>query len=182
MTWFQLAAFGSALTMLGSPARAGEIFGGEFEHAAQLGIAAGNDEKGVDLELGYRTEPLSHRILFGPRVYGLLSENVRGGTSFASVGLLWRRRFTSRLYGQLGFGVAVHDGAVNLSDAEVPRDRIVFGSRALFQSELDLGWTLTQRLAVEASYVHISNAGIWTRVNPGMDDIGARLVYRFGGP
>jgi lipid A 3-O-deacylase len=176
-----LAMLGFALTALGGPAMAGEVVMGGFQHAAQLGIAAGNDEGGADLQLGYRTEPLSHRFLFGPRAYGLLSKNLIGDTSFASVGLLWRRDFTSRLYGQLGVGVAVHDGAVKLTDAEVPRDRIVFGSRALFQSELDLGWTLSRRWAVEASYVHLSNAGIYGGPNPGMDDVGARVIYRFGG-
>jgi lipid A 3-O-deacylase len=182
MKQLPLLAIGCALTVLGGSARAGEIFEGEFQHAAQLGIAAGNDEGGVDLELGYRSEPLSHRFLFGPRVYGLLSKNLIGDTSFASTGLLWRRNFTSHLYGQFGFGVAVHDGAVKLSEAEVPRDRIVFGSRALFQSELDLGWSLSRRWAVEASYVHISNAGLYGGPNPGMDDVGVRVIYRFGGP
>jgi lipid A 3-O-deacylase len=175
-----LAAIGCALGVLGSPAMAGEIFVGEFQHAAQLGIAAGNDESGVDLQLGYRTEPLRH-VFSHPRVYGLLSKNLSGDTSFESAGLLWRRAFTSHLYGQLGVGVAVHDGAVKLSDAEVPRDRIVFGSRVLIQSELELGWWLTPRWAVEASYVHISNGGIPGGPNPGMDDIGGRVVYRFGG-
>ncbi|HEX4712911.1 acyloxyacyl hydrolase [Phenylobacterium sp.] len=160
---------------------AGEIFAGGFQHAARLGIAAGDEESGADLELGYRTEPLSRRIIFGPRVYGLLSKNLNGDTNFASAGLLWRKNFTSRLYGQLGFGLAVHDGAVDLADAGTPRDRIAFGTRVLFQSELSLGWSLSRRWAVEASYVHISNGGIKANVNPGMDDVGARVVYRFGG-
>lgn len=174
-----LAAIGCALAALGSPTRAGEVFAGGFQHGVELGIAAGHEEKGVDLELGYRTEPLNH-LFSHPRVYGLLSKNLSGDTSFASVGLLWRRDFTSRLYGQFGFGVAVHDGAVNFADVGTRRDKIVFGSRALFQPELDLGWSLSRRWAVEASYVHISNGHLLARINPGMDDLGARLVYRFG--
>jgi lipid A 3-O-deacylase len=164
-------------------ARAGEVFAGAFQHAAELHIAAGDEEKGVDAELGYRTEPLEHRILIGrPRVYGLLSKNSSGDTSFASVGLLWRRDFSSRLYGQFGMGLAIHDGAVDRADAHGARDKIVFGSRVLFEPELGLGWRVSRHWAIEASYVHISNGHIWTRVNPGMDDVGGRIVYRLGAP
>lgn len=165
-----------------APAFAGEVFTGAFQHGAQLGISAGDEEEGIDAELGYRTEPLGRRILFGhPRAYGLLSKNLSGDTSFASVGLLWRRNFSSRLYGQVGVGLAIHDGAVDRADTRGDHNKIVFGSRVLFQPELGLGWRLSPHWAVEASYVHISNAHIWTDVNPGMDDVGGRIVYRFDG-
>ena len=36
---------------------------------------------------------------------------------------------------------------------------------------------ITPRLATELSYVHISNAHILSNINPGMDDMGMRLVY-----
>jgi lipid A 3-O-deacylase len=175
-----LALIACALAGLAGPVRADEVFAGGFAHGVKMGIAAPTEEKGVDLQLGYRTDPLSH-IFSHPRVYGLLSENLSGDTSFASVGLLWRRDFTASLYGQFGLGVAVHDGAVNFADVGTRTDKIVFGSRVLFQPELDLGWSLSRHWAVEASYVHISNGHLWTRINPGMDDVGARLVYRFGG-
>jgi hypothetical protein len=181
MKLLPLAAIGCALTVLGGPASAGEIFTGGFEHGVEWGISAGDEEKGADLELGYRTEPLSHRFLFGrPRLYGMISKNLSGDTNFASAGLLWRRDFTSRLYGQIGLGVAVHDGAVSRADVGTRRDKIAFGSRVLFQPELDLGWSLSRHWAVEASWVHVSNAHLWTNVNPGMDDVGARIIYRFG--
>ena len=35
--------------------------------------------------------------------------------------------------------------------------------------------------AVEATWTHISNAHLRTGINPGMDDLGVRVVKRFGG-
>ena len=162
-----------------APAVAGEVFVGGLEHAASTALAAGDEEDGVDVQLGFRTDPLSRRILFGhPRAYGLLSINSAGDTNFATAGLLWRRDFNARLYGQFGFGLAVHDGAVDGADADGDPNKIIFGSRVLFESELGLGWRLSDRWGLEASYVHVSNGHIWTDINPGMDDIGARIVYR----
>jgi hypothetical protein len=164
------------------PAWAGEAFVGAFQHAADVHISSPNDgERGLDLELGYRTGSLGWRFLGRPRAYGLLSKNLSGNTNFASAGLLWRRDFTSHLYGQIGFGLAIHDGAVTRADADGDPHKIVFGSRVLFQPELGLGWRLSRRSAIEISYVHISNGTLWTKVNPGMDDVGLRFACRFGG-
>jgi len=167
---------------IAAPARADEFFTGAYQHAAELHISAGDEEGGVDAELGYRTEPMQRRILFGrPRVQFLLSRNLSGDTNFAALDLLWRHDYSERFYGQLGFGLAVHDGVVHRADLRGRTNRIAFGSRVLFEPELDFGWRLSPRLALEASYVHISNGHIWTKVNPGMDDVGVRLIYRVGG-
>ena len=53
------------------------------------------------------------------------------------------------------------------------------GSRFLFHPALALGARLSSRWAVEVVWNHFSNAGLG-RVNPGMDDFGGRLVFRFG--
>ena len=53
-----------------------------------------------------------------------------------------------------------------------------FGSRILFEPELGLGVQLSERVSVEASWIHVSNAGLLSRQNPGMDNIGLRLNYR----
>jgi hypothetical protein len=50
----------------------------------------------------------------------------------------------------------------------------------LFQPEVALGWRVTERVAVEASWLHISHGQLFGRQNPGLSDIGIRLVYGFG--
>jgi lipid A 3-O-deacylase len=93
---------------------------------------------------------------------------------------LWRRHFGERFYGQVGVGLAVHDGVAYNSELHGRTDTRPLGSRVLFQEEASLGLKLTPRWALEATYVHISNAHLWTKINPGMDDVGGRLVYRWG--
>jgi len=176
----RLASIACAAGAVSGAARAQEVFVGAFEHGTNLHIGVGDEEEGIDAQLGFRTEPLDRRILFGrPRAYGFVSINTSSDTNFAAAGLLWRRDFGSRLYGQAGVGLAIHDGAVNRADTKGNPNKIVFGSRVLFAPELGLGWRISRRLALEASYVHVSNAHIWTDVNPGMDDVGARLVYQW---
>ena len=53
--------------------------------------------------------------------------------------------------------------------------------RILFEPEIALGYRVSERLALEASYLHISHATIFGDQNPGLTDIGVRAVYRFGG-
>ena len=60
--------------------------------------------------------------------------------------------------------------------------RIDFGSHVLFEPELALGVDLNERLAVEASYTHLSTGQIFAQgKNQGLDDAGVRLVWKFGG-
>ena len=56
--------------------------------------------------------------------------------------------------------------------------RTDFGSRVLFAPELGVGYQASERVAIEASWVHISNAQLLSRQNPGMDSVGIRLSYR----
>ncbi len=166
----------------GGRAAAAEVFTGAFAHSLNLHISAGDEEHGVDGELGYRTDRVDALHLIGrPRVYGLISKNFSGQTDFASVGLLWRHGFGSRVYAQAGIGLAIHDGVAYPSELKGRKDRVVLGSRVLFEPEITFGVKLGHRIAVEAGWVHISNGHIWTDINPGMDSLGGRLVYRLGG-
>jgi hypothetical protein len=54
-------------------------------------------------------------------------------------------------------------------------DKIAFGSRILFEPELAIGTQVGDRLAVEASWVHMSHAQVFGRENPGIDSFGIRL-------
>ena len=45
----------------------------------------------------------------------------------------------------------------------------------LFEPELAVGAQVNGRLSVEASWVHMSHAQLFSRENPGIDNLGVRL-------
>ena len=47
--------------------------------------------------------------------------------------------------------------------------RTDLGSRILFAPELGLGYRFSDRVAIEATWVHLSHAQLFSRQNPGMD-------------
>lgn len=170
-------AFALALAAA-TPAGATEIFGGVFIHDVDLGLTACCSEGGANIQFGLRSDPLG-RVLGGElRAYGLGSVNTDGGVAFAAAGLVVRYDLTPSLYLQPGLGAAIHDGPGEKFQAT--NDRLYFGSRVLFQPELSLGWRMSERLSAELTWVHLSHAQLAGRQNPGTDDIGLRLVWRFG--
>jgi hypothetical protein len=163
-----------------SSSAAQEVFAGAFSHATDWNLGAGVEEHGTDVELGLRSARLQGLKAVGrPMTYVLASKNLNARTNFAAVGLLWRRNFNRRLYGQLGFGLAIHDGSVGPTDNPGQGDRIVWGSRILFEPEAAIGLRLGRRWGLEAAYVHTSNGHLWTRINPGRDQFGVRIVRGF---
>lgn len=182
MTGRGLAA---ALALLGSSAAptlacAQEAWVGVFAPDAHVGIADCCFERRADIQAGLRTAPLVSVPRFGGlRVYALGSANTSGGVPFAAAGAAWRFPIAaSGFYVQPGLGGAVQFG----SDAkyQVTPDRLYLGSRLLFEPELSVGWRGAGPWAVEAAYVHLSHAQLAGRQNPGLDDVGLRLVYAFG--
>lgn len=157
-------------------------------------IYEGDEESGtVDVQLGYRSAPL--RFALRPRLTAKLQISTAGRTSFASLGAEWRQHaLRDRIYGQVGVGVTVHDGyrftpdpfRPDLSQREAARrydlylTRTSWGSRLLFNPNAALGVRLTDRLAAELAWEHFSHAQLFSRQNPGSDNVGLRLVRRFG--
>jgi hypothetical protein len=153
--------------MAGTPATAGDLFGGLYVHDVKTPLDKSGIEAGADVMLGYRGGPIARTPL---RPYAFVAVNTAGETSYAAVGL--SARLGGRIYVRPGLGLAVHSG----SAGDVYRtDRIAFGSRLLFEPELAVGAQLGDRLAVEASWVHMSHAQVFGRENPGIDNFGIRL-------
>ncbi len=183
-----------ALGLAVGPARAGDLFAGVYDHA--LAAPAGS-EHGEDIMLGFRTDPIAGWTwLAKPSVHIILSGNSRVATDFVALGLNWRLPigFGGRLYLRPGFGVAYTNGEANVGNAYaagltpaeharrlyLSQTRIDFGSHAQFEPELALGYRLTPRWGVEASYVHLSNGQILHHgKNQGLDDAGLRVAYSF---
>jgi len=174
-----LAAMIAALA-LAAPALAGELFGGVYTNRVDLGVAVCCAESGADIELGYRTGPLKGLARLGDwRLYAFGSANTSGGVDFAAAGLAWRVHLSRRFYAQAGIGGAVQDGSA--SQTPGPKPGLYLGSRFLFEPEATLGLILTPRWSAEASYLHLSHGYLAGKNNPGLDDLGVRVVYRFGG-
>jgi len=157
-------------------------------------IYEGSEEDGtVDVQVVYRSAPLNFAL--HPRLTGKLQINTAGRTSFASIGAEWRRHLPhSRIYGQVGVGLTVHDGydftpnpfEPGLTQAQaqrrydIYREHISFGSQVLFNPNAAVGVQLTPRWALEATWEHFSHAQIFSEQNPGMDTLGLRLVRTLG--
>ena len=163
---FLFAALAAGLT---APAAAGELFGGLFVHDVDTPLTLSGVEGGADVQLGWRGGRIGKTPL-QPYIFGAL--NTAGETNYAAVGLA--ARFGRHIYVRPGLGIAVHTGsAKNVEDPT--NGKVDFGSRILFEPELAIGADITDRLSLEASFVHLSHAQLFGRQNPGMDNIGVRL-------
>lgn len=172
----RLLLFGlsAAAAISAGAAAAGEAFVGVYAHDVEA-IALGGSERGAQVAVGYRTEPIEPlRAVGRPSLYGFGAANTSGGVSYSAAGLSWR--LGKKLFLRPGVGLAVHTGKV----AKFQQGQeLNLGSRVLAELELGLGWQFGERLAVEASIVHLSHAQSRGRQNPGLDDIGVRLTYGF---
>ena len=163
----------AALLLAATPAHAGELFGGVYKHAVDTPLSlSGGDEKGVDLQLGYRFDGLGRT---GLQPYAFAALNSAGDTHYTAAGLSYR--FGRKLYLRPGIGLAVHTGSA--TEFELPGNgEIELGSRILFEPELGVGYQANERLSVEASWVHMSQGTIFSGQNPGIDNIGVRLNWK----
>jgi hypothetical protein len=196
------AAAACAAVAVAAPAFAGEAFVGVYAHDVTfignaVGLGAAGREGGEDIHLGYRTNRIeSLRWLGKPQVHAMLSVNTNNTSNFVAVGFDWRIELgkPGGFYLRPGMGLAYTDGkhglpaanAPNISDEERARrtylyyHRIDFGDPVLFEPELALGYDFNDRWSGELSYTHLSNGQIFHQgKNQGLDDAGARLVYKF---
>jgi lipid A 3-O-deacylase len=155
-----------------SPARAAEIFGGLYVHDIDSPLTKSGVESGIDLHLGWRGDPLTALKI---RPHAFVSVNSAGNTHYAALGI--SRKFGSRVYIRPGVGIAIHTGSATKYQIN-GNDQIEFGSRLLFEPELAIGTRLNDRISLEASWVHLSHAQLFSGQNPGIDNVGVRLNYR----
>jgi len=156
-----------AASALAAPAHAGDLFGGVYVHDVKLPTDKSGLESGVDFQVGYRGGHIMGTPL-QPYVFGAL--NSAGNTSYAAVGL--SAKFGRRIYIRPGLGIAVHTGSAGRF---YRLDKIAFGSRVLFEPELGIGTEINDRVSIEASWVHMSHAQLFSHENPGIDNLGVRL-------
>ena len=155
--------------------QADELFGGVYVHDVKTPLDKSGIENGADLMLGYRARRIGHlwSADIQPYVFGALNTN--GNTSYAAAGLDATFPLGRQWYFRPGVGIAIHNGSAG---KYFRTDKIAFGSRVLFEPEIALGTRLTDRLSVEASWVHMSHAQLFGPENPGIDNLGIRLNLR----
>ncbi|HYW15164.1 MAG TPA: acyloxyacyl hydrolase [Allosphingosinicella sp.] len=164
-----------ALAAAAVPAGAQELFGGVYVHDVDTGLTKSGIEEGADFQLGWRGDRIGAlRAIGSPSPQAFVSVNSAGNTHFAAAGIAWK--IGGRVYLRPGVGLAVHTGPGRVVPGD---DRIDFGSRILFAPEIGAGVQVSDRLSIEASWVHLSHAQLVGPQNPGLDTIGVRLSYRF---
>ncbi|MEO7787487.1 MAG: acyloxyacyl hydrolase [Sphingomicrobium sp.] len=156
-------------SLAATPAHAGELFGGVYEHAVRTPLSLeGGREQGVDFQMGYRGGMIFPGLKLQPYLFGAL--NSVGDTSYAAIGL--SRKFGDRIFIRPGLGIAIHNGSARKFDRP---DRIALGSRLLFEPEVGIGYRISPRATIEASLVHMSHGTLAGGQNPGIDNFGVRL-------
>jgi hypothetical protein len=103
-----------------------------------------------------------------------LSINSHGGTSKIYGGALWEFLSSNGLFFNIGTGLTVHNGQLESDDG----DKKQLGSRVLFRTPIEFGFTFYERHRISILFDHISNADL-ARPNEGLDTIGLRYGFQF---
>jgi lipid A 3-O-deacylase len=168
----RLSACLLAALALPAPARADSVWLGVYRH--DVIIRQARFETGEDIKAGWIGDRLDGlRAIGRPAPHLLVSKSLDGGTDYVAAGLNWT--FGSTLYLRPGIGLSLNNGP---DYAERKGRRVDLGSRVTFEPELAAGWRITDRVALEASWIHLSHAQLFSRQNRGMDSIGLRAVIR----
>lgn len=150
-----------------------EVRGGVLAHDIPI-VAAGRTESGVSLNAELAFTP--SLPLFGgairPVIGGSFAFN--GQTSWVYVDARWEWAGPLFFFG-IGVGPAIQTGN-NLYVSS--NGQKALGSRVLFHIPLEVGLQITPKVRVSAFYEHVSN-GYTAFPNPGMDNIGGRVAFRF---
>ena len=171
-------------------AQAAELRLGAVAHDLGWNAGAGGKEQGAAVQAELVGAALPLPAWTGrPRPSLSASLNTAGDTSYVAANLIWRAPLGGRVFGEATLGYAVHDGEIALpanpadpGRIRTDRERIIFGSRDLFRLNLQVGLALSDRLDAALVLEHLSHGQILAAGrNEGLDSIGLRLGYRFGG-
>ncbi|QNP43942.1 acyloxyacyl hydrolase [Sphingomonas daechungensis] len=144
-----------------TPAQAGEVFGGLYVHDVDTFLTIAGVEDGMDVQLGWRGDRIGKTPL---QPYAFAAVNTSGNTNYAAVGL--SAKFGKQFFVRPGLGIAVHTGSTKGYQID-GNGKLEFGSRVLFEPELGIGAQITDRTSIEASWVHMSHATLFSKQNPG---------------
>jgi lipid A 3-O-deacylase len=169
-------AVACSLASFATPAAAQEVFAGAYVHGVDTPFTLETGEGGADFELGLRFGQVKAlRFIGSPSPYLFASINSGGDTSFGGAGMSWKFG-KGPVYVRPGVGFVVQDGPGERYAANGKRTDL--GSPVLFEPELAIGTLLSDKVSIEASWVHISHARLFnSRQNPGIDMMGVRVEF-----
>jgi lipid A 3-O-deacylase len=154
-----------------------------------LGCDNADKEDGPNLngELVFAS-PAFLEAIGSPRPYVMGSHNLGGDTNFGGAGMHWNWDFADGWSFEPGFGYVIHDGELSFPFPQgdprndvVSESKIFFGSRDLFRTSVSLNRDFGDRWGAQLMYEHLSHGQILGKGrNQGLDNIGVRVIYRFG--
>ena len=165
-----LATVPCVLAAFSPPAHSAELFGGLYVHDVDTPLSKSGIEEGADVMVGVRGGRIGATPL---QPYAFAAVNTSGETNYGAIGI--SAKFGDAIYVRPGVGLAIHTGSSKNFQLE---DKIAFGSRVLFEPEIAVGAKINDRLSLEASWVHMSHGTLFSRQNPGIDNIGVRASLR----
>lgn len=187
-----LAAFGAAMAMAPA-AQAGveEIHVGVMEHnICVLDCKNAFKEDGPNIEIQASFEsPGFLDWAFSPQPYVMASINTAGDTSFGGFGLEWRWNVYEHWAIEPSFGYVVHNGEIenpfpdgSPEAAAWAEEHVQYGSEDLFRTSLGLTYDFEGPMEAQLLFEHLSHGQVLGNGrNQGVDQIGIRIGYRFGG-
>ncbi len=165
-------------------------FGVMQENVCVLDCDNANKEDGLNIsgELLFHSPDVLD-LLLSPRPYVMGSVNTQGDTSFGGAGLHWSFRFAEKWAFEPSVGYVIHDGELASPFPQGdPRgdafteEHVLLGSRDLFRTTFGLHYDFNDTWGAELMYEHLSHGQILGNGrNQGLDNIGVRLSYKFGG-
>ena len=187
-----LAMLGAAM-MASGQAHAGvsEAYVGVFEHNACITNCKNSFKEGepnVEFEVNFDSPHFLH-WLGSPKPMVMASINTQGDTSYGGVGLDWRWQFAQHWSLDPSLGYVVHTGENNnphpggSPEANAYSDKhVLLGSTDLFRTGLGITYHFEGPWNVQGYYEHLSHGQILGHGrNQGLDELGIRVGYAFGG-
>ena len=189
-----VAAFGLGLLPLAQTAEAQlveEVRAGVMRHnICVVDCKNANKEDGptIEGEVVFASPDILRYVL-GPRPFAVASVNLSGDTSYAGAGLMWNWDFARRWSLEPSLGYVFHDGT---NESPFPqgspesnafaRENVFLGSDDLFRTGLALNYDFGENWGGQLQYEHLSHGQILGNGrNQGLDSIGLRVYWRFGG-
>ncbi|MHA6287360.1 acyloxyacyl hydrolase [Maricaulis sp. CAU 1757] len=178
--------------------------------ALLTGLAAADDDRGLEVRLGVTAHDLADHVedgpnvtaevlfaspeflewAFEPRPFLYASINTNELTNFGAAGLAWDFDWTDRLNFEFKTGISYNDGVTDIDQNSAPGDptrirlattRSLMGAHWLFYNSFGLDYDLDENWSIGAYYEHISHGQILANGrNQALDNAGVRLGYRWG--
>lgn len=187
-----IAAFGAALA-LAPAAHAGvnEVHVGVMQHnicVTDCKNADKEDGPNVEFQVSFDSPGFLHWA-GAPEPYIIASINTQGNTSYGGFGLEWRWEFADGWALEPGVGYIVHDGELenpfapgSPENTAFNNEHVLLGSEDLFRTSLGLTRDFEGPWEAQLLFEHLSHGQVLGNGrNQGMDSVGIRFGYQFGG-